>query len=141
MNLDHANAILGLLRANPLLTVWPAADGTAGSGQGIVPPGSLPPYVAVHISGGPQVGETINRASSRAAYRVDVHCAGATHDAALAVADIVDATLVDVIPTIPGRSCRQIRRDPGDRAPRVDESVSPPVWSRLITFVLESGPG
>lgn len=142
MNLVHAAALLDLLRANPLLVVFPAEDGEPGSNQGMVPPGTAPPYVAVHITGGPVVGETINRASSRAVYSADCHCAAESHDGALAIADLVMAALLDVRPTITGRRCYPIRHEPGsDRAPRLDESVSPVVWSRVVTYRLESIPG
>jgi hypothetical protein len=140
MSLDHANAIFDLLRNNPDLVVYPAADGTAGSGEGVVPRGAGPPYVAVHIDGGPVVGETLDMTSSRRIIYATCHSAGETITAALAVADQVEASLLDVRPVIPGRRSFPIRWDSGN-APRTDESVDPAVWSKVDVYRLETIPG
>lgn len=133
----HGDAILGLLRANDDLTVFPVPDGQPGSLQGLVPPNTPPPYVAVHISGGPLVSDTIDRRSSRYRVFATCHCAGESRDAALLVADMVEATLLDVRPVLTGRSAVPIRHD-SDRAAAVDESVSPPVWTVVDVYRLES---
>jgi hypothetical protein len=140
VSLDHVEAVLALLRGNPNLTVFPAEDGEPGSAQGMVPPDTQPPYVAVHFDGGPALGETIDMSSSRRVIYAYCHSAGETLTAALAVADQVEASLLDVKPVVAGRQPFPIRWDSGN-AGRPDESVTPAVWSKLDVYRLETIPG
>lgn len=139
-SLAHEDAFLGLLRAHPTLVVFPAENGAAGSDQGLVPPDTPPPYVAVRFSGGPALGESINMASSRRIVYADCHCAGETRDQALWVADLVESLVLDVKPVIADRRPFPIRWD-SDRDVRPDDSVSPAVWSKLVIYRLETIPG
>jgi hypothetical protein len=139
-NLAHEDAILGLLRAAATLVVFPAEDGTGGSDQGLVPPNTPPPYVAVRFSGGPTLGETINMTSSRRIVYADCHCAGETRNQALWVADLVESLLLDVKPAVAGRRPFPIRWD-SDRDVRPDDSVWPAVWSKVVIYRLETIPG
>lgn len=140
MNLAHAEAFMALLRDNPNLTVFPVEDGEPGTLQGMVPPGMSPPYAAVHIAGGPAVGETKDHTSSRMVQYAYVHCAAQSRTGCLAVADEVDASVLDVRPVIAGRSSFPIRFE-DSRAPGLDETVTPPVWSTVRVYRQESIPG
>ncbi|HEX5995674.1 MAG TPA: DUF3168 domain-containing protein [Jiangellales bacterium] len=132
----HANAVLGLLRATPNLTVYPAPDSVEQ-----VPDGALPPYVSVYISTRYVLGPTLEMASARAVTTVTCHCAGGNAIAARAVAQLVSSALLDVVPTIAGRTCFPIRQEPTDSTPRPDESTNRLVMDLIAQYRLETLPG
>lgn len=128
----HADAILGLLRADPDLTVH----------DGHVPDGSEPPYVLVYVADAdPEQSESasLTTESERHVTWAYCHCVGANQIAARAVAQRVRAALLDVTPTIPGRSCWPIRREEGQPAQR-DESTGQVVVDLVDVYRLESVP-
>lgn len=136
---DHANALLALLRADPGLTVYPKVNGAAGSGTGLVPAGSTPPYVAVHVTTDRPLGETLDMRSIRVVVRAYCHCVGANPTAARAVADRVAAALLDVKPAVTGRTVWPIRHD-ASQPPRNDESTGALVVDLVDVYRLESLP-
>jgi hypothetical protein len=137
---DDANAILALLRAVPDLTVWPPENGATVTGKGIVPPGSPRPYVAVHLHTERTSGGRLDNRSTRRVTRAFCHCVGDNDIAARAVADLVAGALLDVRPTIDGRSCYPIRHDASQPA-RPDESTGDTVVDLVDVYRLESMPG
>lgn len=141
----HADAILDLLRDDTDLTVFPVADGEPGSGTSIVPAGSLPPYVSVHITVGRALGPdpaapTLDMRSGRVVARAYCHCVGTNDIGSRAVAQRVSAALLDVRVSIDGRSCYPIRFD-SDVPPRDDESTGRLVSDLTVVYRLESVPG
>lgn len=132
----HADAVLGLLRAVVGLTVYPEPDSIAQ-----VPDGAEPPYVSVYVTTRYDLGPSLAAASSRAVTTVTAHCVGGNAIAARAVAQMVSGALLDVKPTIAGRSCYPIRQDPVDGPPRPDESTGHPVMDLIQQYRLETLPG
>lgn len=135
---DHADAVMDRLYAQmPAdIEVYPAAAG----GPSVVPPGAIPPYVSVHISGSPDNGGRLNLLSTRFTQRAYVHCVGANDEAARIVLDYVNAALVDYRPEIPGRSVYPIRAEP-PREPFVAEPVAQSTVEITGVYRLESEPG
>lgn len=134
---DHANAVLGLLRAGGGLTVFPAADGATGSTGRLVPNGTEPPYVAVHIHGGPRATDSLQATSTEMELYFYLHAAGATQLAAQVIADLALSRVLDVVPTIAGRTCWPIRYE-ADRPERYDDTATPAVWTYVTLLKLRS---
>lgn len=133
---DDADAVLALLRAEPELVTFPAEEG----GPETVPPGALPPYVAVHMVSDSPLGGRLSHKSTRHRTRIYAHCVGGNDIAARAVAVLVTNALLDRRPEIPGRSVYPIRSEPGAEA-RPDESTGTSVVTIPLVFRLESDPG
>lgn len=140
----HADAVLGLLRADPQLTVYPAASGQPGSADGVVPLGATPPYVAVHLHverplGDGSGGEALDGLTSRAVCWIYLHCVGQDDIGARAVAQRAAALLLDKRPEITGRTAFPIRFDSG-QPPRQDETTGSLVTELTDVYRLESVP-
>lgn len=140
----HADAILGLLRADPQLTVYPAANNLPGSASGIVPDDANPPYVAVHIYverplGDGGTGEALDGLTSRARCYVYCHCVGMDEIGARAVAQRVAALLLDVRPAVSGRQAFPIRYESG-QPPRNDEATGRLASELTDVYRLETVP-
>ena len=134
----HADAVLGLLRADEWLTVYPVADGAAGDGR-IVPAGAVPPYAVAHLYVEPTLGPNLVRASIRRRVRAIVHCVGADHAAARAVQQRVQDALLDVRPDVAGMTCWPIRCE-SVQAPRPDESTGSLIVDVVATYTYLSQP-
>ncbi|MFI1197696.1 hypothetical protein ACH4T9_31170 [Micromonospora sp. NPDC020750] len=134
----HADAILGLLRAVPDLTVYPPED-PDDTGV-IVPDGADPPYVAVYIRPGFGLAGRVADATTNAIFDITGHCVGGNDIAARAVAQMVVDTLLDVEPVIEGRQSRPIRYLDSPPA-RPDESTGRLVVDQVYLFRLETLPG
>ncbi|MFV2094825.1 hypothetical protein ACFHW1_04950 [Micromonospora sp. LOL_014] len=128
----HADAILDLLRADSELTVI----------DGPVPQGTVPPYVVVYIDDSdPELPDSrpLTGDSERHVTRGYIHSVGSNGVAVRAVRQRVRAALLDVRPTIAGRSCMPIRREDGQPA-RSDEETGSPLVSAVDVYRLESVP-
>lgn len=127
----HADAILGLLRADLGLAVH----------DGHVPDGATPPYVLVYIADAdPQgVSSPLTGESKRHVTRAYCHSVGGNHIASRAVAQRVRTALLDVTPTVAGRTCWPIRREEGQPAER-DETTGTPLIDMVDIYRLESVP-
>jgi len=104
----HADAGLGLLRADAQLTVH---DGKVPRSS----PLPEPPYVLVYVfrelPDGTVVPDKISLTglSTVVNVRMVCHCVGANPVAARAIAGRVENALLDVTPVVAGRSCSPIR--------------------------------
>lgn len=132
---DHANAVLNLLRADALLTVY---DGQVT--------GTADHYVLVYtfrqLPGGdlapdktPLTGDSIT-----VDMRFYCHCVGADAIASRAVQARVQAALLDVTPTVSGRACFPIRWVEGTQTDRNEETLSL-VIDAVDVYGLTSVPG
>jgi hypothetical protein len=142
---DHAGALIGLLRVASHLVVFPVEDGADGSGSANVPHRTAPPYVSVHVTFGRALGPdpvnpTLDMRSGRATARAYCHCVGRDDVGARAVAQLVEAALLDVRPTIAGRTCFPIRFESAE-PPRSDESTGLLVANLTVVYRLDSVPG
>lgn len=131
---DHAGALLGLLRANPLLANV-VYDGR---------PPRVPdlPYVVAYIHVEfPKIadGNTLAGDSRTALTRAICHCVGADTPAARAMGYQVRAALLDVTPTVAGRDCDQIGQE-SSQVPTKDESTGTPVMDQVDTYHFYSYP-
>jgi hypothetical protein len=131
----HASAILALLDADntpPALVVL----------DGAVPQTQLPPYVLVYFDHtDPDQAESrpLTGASQRHVTRAICHCVGGNQAASRAVAQRVRTALLDVIPSVSGRTCAPIRAE--DSQPtRRDETTGSLVMDTVLTYRLESVP-
>ncbi len=130
----HADALLGLLRADSVLKVQ----------DGAVAKGTVPPYVVVYIALVTPDGQVVNSApltgaSERVVMRAYCHSVGANGQAARAVAQRVRTALLDVVPTIAGRECWPIRHE-DSQPPDRDETTGVLVMDQVDVYRLESVP-
>lgn len=136
---DHADALMGLLYGRAGLRVFPTAE--PGDSAQVVPANTAPPYVAVHLGFTHATGPSgTDFPSTRLVARAYCHCVGGNDIAARAVAQKVISALLDVVPTIPGRTCFPIRFE-SDAPPRSDESTGRLVVDLAFVFRLETLPG
>lgn len=132
----HAAALLALLDADntpPALVVL----------DGHVPAGQQPPYVLVYLRGvSPEDAESRSMAgpSERFVLTATCHSVGATAMAARVVAQRVRAALLDVRPTVAGRSCFPIRHEESVE-PQRDETTGVLLMDQVDVYRLESVPG
>lgn len=110
----HATAVLGLLTGAGLT----AHDGA-------VPPNPAYPYSVVWVNTGARDETSLTLASVHQVYDVQVTSVGATAAAARIQAQRVCAALLDVAPTVAGRSCWPIRLEAA-QTPREDRDVTIP---------------
>lgn len=135
---DHATAFQVLLEHAPPEAPAPALEVHMGA----VPPRAQPPYVVVYLSDSdPEDADSrpLNGRSERFVMRATCHSVGGNETAALAVAQRVRAALLDVRPTVAGRTCQPIRREDGQPVRR-DESTGTVVQDKVDVYRLESVP-
>ena len=132
----HADAILALLRADASLVVYPPT----GGGGTTVPAGTNPPYVVVQVIADRPDGGRLQHLSTRFRARAYCQCVGANDIAARVVSDRVAAALLDVRPTIAGRSVYPIRHDIG-RDPLSTDTTGTTTVTITDVYRLESDPG
>ncbi len=132
---DHANAVLNLLRADPLLTVY---DGTVT--------GTADHYVLVYtfrqLPAGLEAADkaSLTGESSTVDMRFYCHCVGVDGIAARAVQARVQTALLDVTPAVAGRACFPIRWVEGQQVRRDDETLQP-IFDAVDVYSLVSVPG
>lgn len=131
---EHAAAMLALLTA--------AITNPRKVFDGKVDDGTDPranPYVVVYFdSGDPEFDFEAN--AWRFEMTATCHCVGGNAQAARQMADLARAALVAVRPTVSGRSCFPISREPGT-PPQRDESTGVLVFDQIDTYTLASLPG
>lgn len=134
---DHAAAFMQLLYDESNLTVYPQPDGGAVT----VPAGTTPPYVVVQIIGEDTPdGGRMTHLSTRMRMRAYCQCVGANDVAARRVRDLVARAVLDVKPTITGRSVYPIREDIA-REPLSSDTTGSTVVTQTVVYRLESEPG
>lgn len=135
---QHAAAVLALLQADtgpPQLVVY----------DGYVPDASLPPYVVVYFTGlSVEAAQDPDSSDMTALSRrndiwVYAHCVGANGQATRSVAARVANALLDVAPTVTGRTCFPIRHVENQPAAR-DETTGKLVMDQVDVYRLSSIP-
>jgi hypothetical protein len=135
----HANAVLALLDADnapPALVVY----------DGVVPDGGTAPYVLVYmylmtpdgLAAPDAVPLTFD--SDVVDWWIYCHCVGGNAAAARSVSDRVRVALLNVTPTIAGRSCFPIRWREGQPPQRSEETLQT-VFDQVDVYGLRSVPG
>lgn len=131
---EHAAAVLALLNAvtSPALTVY---DGKVPSG---IDPAATP-YVLLYFEPG-RLDVTFEGFTPDFLLRARCHCVGGNAKAARMVADRVATALLDVTPTVAGRSCDRIRWEES-LPPQRDESTGQTVMDQVDVYAFMSVPG
>lgn len=128
---EHAAALLGLLTGAGL-TVF---DDEVPADLDV----DSTPYVKPYFdSSDPE--STKEAAPWRFDMTMTLHCVGGNSQAARMVADIARTALVQVVPTVAGRTCFPITREQG-MPPQRDESTGRLVMDQVDQYVLRSLPG
>jgi hypothetical protein len=126
---EHAAAVLALLQA----------AGTTYDGK--VPTGTVPattPYILAYFSGSyPDLA--FRGVAHTFQLRVTLHCVGGNATAARRVSDRGMGALLDVVPSVAGRSCYPIRFE-DSQPPQRDESTGALVMDPIDNYVLRSVP-
>lgn len=123
----HATAVLDLLRADTLLTVY---DGVVGTD----PPSA---YVCVYFARYDDITDQLTMPSDSVVLRVYTHSVAETSMGARIVAGRVRAALMDVRPVVPGRITWPIRHE-ATVPPMRDESLGVAVIDMTDTYVLRT---
>lgn len=126
---EHTDAVLGLLRAVPNLTVY----------DGRVPDAPVTPYVVVYSSAGTAGRESLVPVSDALALPFQVTSVGKSTREALWAAERSRAALLDVVPTVSGRRLQPIAQDSSSPVRR-DDSVDPPLLFVVDTYSTISRP-
>lgn len=133
---DHAAAVLALLNAvddPPPLVVLDGSNTDAATRKSYPPP-----YVLVYFDAG-RPDLSFRGRSHTFALGITCHSVGGSARAARMVADRVEAALLDIAPTVAGRSCYPIRWDSG-APPSRDEQTGSLVMDQVDVYVLRSLP-
>lgn len=131
---EHAAAVLALLAAvvgPPPLNVH----------DGKVPPNTDPaakPYVLVYFDKA-RPDLTFTGAAHTFQLGITCHSVGGSARAARMVQDRVEAALLNVVPTVAGRTCHPIRHDSGT-PPQRDEGTGSLVMAAVDVYILRSVP-
>jgi hypothetical protein len=110
----HATAVLGLL-TGASITAY----------DGAVPANPAYPYAVLYINSGNRDATALTLASTFQSYDVQITSVGATAASARIYAGKVVTALLDVIPTVTGRTCAPIRLDVAQPA-REDRDITIP---------------
>lgn len=132
----HLNAGMDLLRAQATIATYPDAEG-------FVPTALTPPHRRVYTSiDRPMDGDAnaLNGLSATWLVRYYVHNVGANEYAAAALAIQTRTALLDVRPTIAGRSCGMFRQEASQPTQR-DSSTGTDAYDRVDVYVLMTAPG
>ncbi len=133
----HADAVLALLAATPGSPPLVVLDG-------YVPTNTLPPYSVVYFAfeslDADDLTSNLDWQSLRLNCSIYVHSVGGNGKAARAVAARVRTALLDVTPTVTGRSCFPIRHIDNTVADR-DESTGVLIVDIVDVYRLSSVPG
>lgn len=134
----HAKAVLDLLDADNTAPALVVLDG-------LVPSGQTPPYVLVYFSIGTPSAElapdktSLNFDGTAVDLQAYCHSVGGNGAAARAVATRVRNALLNVTPTVAGRSCFPIRWQEG-QPPQRDETTGTPVFDQVDVYGFTSLP-
>jgi hypothetical protein len=132
----HVDAALGMLRANPNLTVYDGkVDNGAPNAYVVVYAFRLRPDGLAAPDKVPLTG-----ASTAVDMRLFCHSVGATAHAARTVQDQVEAALLDKTPAVTGRSCFPIRLLDGQQG-IPDEVTGTSVFDNTDVYGWTSVPG
>lgn len=134
----HMDAALSLLRADTSLAVYPDTEGNTPD-----PAARAQRYVRVYTAierPADAAGNTLDGKSGTWTVRWYCHCIGPNEYSAAAVAMRVRAALLDVRPTIAGRSCGFIRQDSA-APPTRDETTGQAVMDAVVVYRLTTQPG
>jgi hypothetical protein len=133
----HVDAGMALLRADTSLNVYPDAEGNTPD-----PPARADHYVRVYVSierPADHPNNDMAGTSDTWTTRYYVHAVGPNEYSATAVGMRARAALLDVRPTIAGRSCGLIRQDAANPPTRA-ETTGTPVFDAVTVYRLTTQP-
>jgi hypothetical protein len=132
---DHADAVLNLLRADVLLTVYDGQVTGAADHYVLVYTLRQLPGADLAPDKTPLTGDTVT-----VDMRFYCHCVGVDAVAARAVQGRVQAALADVTPSVAGRACFPIRWVEGEQQQRDEETLGL-IVDAVDVYSLVSVPG
>jgi hypothetical protein len=132
---EHAAVVLALLDADNAAPPLNVHDGKVPDGTDP----SVSPYVLVYFDSNDPDSD-FNAVPYTFTLTATCHCVGGSAKAARMVADRVRVALVGMTPTVAGRSCYPITREPG-LPPQRDESTGVLVMDQIDLYTLSSIPG
>jgi hypothetical protein len=136
--LDAAPALLRLDAGPPALVVWPDADGNVPTSPDVMA-GYVRWYGHTEWPKGAD-GNALDGASTTATTRWYIHCVAATEYSAAGLADRVRTALLDVRPTVTGRSCGLVYMEASELTNR-SELAGTPTYVRTVVYAMVSVPG
>lgn len=134
---DHAEAILGLLRANTVLAAI-VNDGEVPS-----PTPADRRYVVVYLHRERPTGadgNALDGLSAQITYRATCHNVAKDAKAARALGYQTSAALLDVVPDIAGRTCQPIHLESSVPPGRPDETTGVAVFDQIDVYKLVTTP-
>jgi hypothetical protein len=131
---EHMAAVLALLNA----VITPPRKVFDGKVDANTDPAATPYVLVYPDSNDPEFDFEAN--PWRFEMTVTCHCVGGNAQAARQMADLARTALLAVRPTISGRTCFPITREPGT-PPQRDESTGVLVMDQIDQYVLRSIPG
>ena len=123
MSREHANAVLALAQAVPNLTVY---DTQAPAKPSL-------PYAVLRFDSGVRERTAITATSNMVTTTVTCTAVGIDRGQSQGVAERVADALVDVRPTVAGRSCSPLEHV-DSRPSQMDSEVSPPLFYAVDVF-------
>jgi hypothetical protein len=105
-----------------------------------IPAGATRPYFRAYFHIEYPETESLEHRSDRAVAWLYLHCVGDNDTAASATAKAGRDVLLDVVPTVTGRTCFPIRLD-HSLPPQPDETTGALVMDQVDVYRLESVPG
>lgn len=126
---DHADAVLALLDAVPNLRVYDTKS----------PEKAAPGYVVARFDSGHRTRDGLLPVSGRFTCVVTVYAVGEDADQCRLLAEAASGALLDVVPTVPGRSCFPIEHLVSQPTVR-DDDVTAPQYYAIDQYQLASIP-
>lgn len=132
---EHVTAVLALLNG-AITSPRKVFDGKVPDGTDV----RATPYVLAYFSGGYPERE-FDATSQRFELRITLHCVGGNAQAARMLSDLGAVALLDVRPTVTGRTCWPIWQEEPSGPPQRDESTGSTVMDQIDSYLLASVPG
>jgi len=129
---EHAQAVIALIDAVANVTIY-------GSELEPVPAKPTYPYVVVYANQGLPENASMSDRSDWVHVGFQTTCVAQSQAQARALADRVQPALLDVRPTVTGRTCGQISKTSSQRV-RPDLDINPPVFYAVDTWTFLSVP-
>ncbi len=115
---DHVNAVMALLAGDPNLRVYRAK----------VPDGATRPYAVLYAGTGGAETTALGMLSTLRRFPFHMTYVGDTDEQVLALAERIETRLLDVHPTVAGRTTGPIHKTLDEPPPiQRDDDVTPPV--------------
>lgn len=134
---DHLAAVVALLEASVPATCTVHVGDVGGALEGESDPAPATPYLVVHTDTMPVTSDRLGQWSNRLDARFYVKAVGATWREAAWGLEHARAALLDVTPTVPGRTCGPLHLGDGQPVDK-DRDVTPALFYGVDVYRLMS---